>query len=226
MNLMSDSELKIHHHPFFAGLEPAAMSGLQKDFQHRKYAGGETLFVRGDRADGVHWVVSGTVRLSILNQKGDELTFELARRGSVFGEIAALDMQTRSASAVAISDAETVFLATNRLKALIGERPEIAMGVIRFLCDRVRKVSDHFESISLFTLEARLANFLLNEARLHNSDQFSLGITQSELAMLLGATRQRVNMAFRALEGGGAITRKGDALHCQLEMLKSIAQTE
>lgn len=202
------------------------MSVLQKEFQRRSYNAGETLFIRGDRADGVHWVASGTVRLSILNQKGDELTFDLARRGSVFGEIAALDVQTRSASAVAISDTETEFLAAGKLKALIAERPEIANGVIRFLCDRIRKVSDHFESVSLFSLEARLANFLLNEARVRDKDRFALGITQSELAMLLGATRQRVNMAFRSLEDGGAITRKGDRLSCQLEKLKSFAELE
>ncbi len=202
------------------------MSMLQRDFQRRKYAGGETLFVRGDPADGVHWVVSGTVRLSILNQKGDELTFELARRGNVFGEIAALDVQTRSASAVAISDTETIFLAASRLHALIAKNPEIAIGVIRFLCHRIRKVSDHFESVSLFSLEARLANFLLNEARLRNSDRFALGMTQSELAMLLGATRQRVNMAFRSLEDGGAIARKGNALICRMQELKRFAEME
>jgi hypothetical protein len=50
-------------------------------------------------------------------------------------------------------------------------------------------------------------------------------LSQSELALLIGASRPRVNLAFQLLEDMGAIEKKSDGVTCNLEELEEIAQT-
>ena len=53
-----------------------------------------------------------------------------------------------------------------------------------------------------------------------------LGMSQGELALLIGASRPKVNIALTMLEDMGGITRKGSKLACNTEVLQNIAETE
>jgi hypothetical protein len=53
-----------------------------------------------------------------------------------------------------------------------------------------------------------------------------LGMSQGELALLIGASRPKVNIALTMLEDMGGITRKGSKLTCNTEVLQNIAETE
>ncbi len=110
--------------------------------------------------------------------------------------------------------------------------PEISRAAIRFLCARLREVSDHLEDIALLPIEARLARFILNRvgdrtpaensARLH----ITLGMSQGELALLLGASRPKVNAALMLLETEGAIERVGQQLAVDFDTLTNFARRE
>ena len=56
--------------------------------------------------------------------------------------------------------------------------------------------------------------------------RLDLGMSQSELALLIGASRPKVNIALTALEDMGAIVRSGSKLLCNVEVLESVADME
>ena len=93
-------------------------------------------------------------------------------------------------------------------------------------------MSEHFEAIALHPIEVRLARLLLDTLEEKQGAQTStvasltLGITQNELALLMGSTRQRANAALMLLEKAGAIRRSGDVLDCNPVALARIAQRE
>jgi CRP/FNR family transcriptional regulator, cyclic AMP receptor protein len=78
----------------------------------------------------------------------------------------------------------------------------------------------------------RLARFLLSALKRQRSDagtthsSIELGITQGELALLIGASRQKVNAALHALEGAGAIRRARSRLFCDEAALLRVAALE
>jgi hypothetical protein len=78
----------------------------------------------------------------------------------------------------------------------------------------------------------RLARLFLSALQLESPGtegsniQLNLGISQSELALLIGASRPKVNHALTSLQYAGAITRNGTKLTCNTEILRSIADTE
>ena len=83
--------------------------------------------------------------------------------------------------------------------------------------------------IALYPLEVRLARFLLialagRQPPAGRRVPLELGFTQSELALLLGASRPKINVALGALENGGAIGRTSDRLFCDPAKLALIAQ--
>ena len=106
----------------------------------------------------------------------------------------------------------------------------LSKSIIEFLCGRLRDVSDHFEDVALFSVENRLARFLLHESsvRGHQAAQtvrIRLGMSQGELALLVGASRPKVNMALTTLEEFGAITRIGNEIECDLAILKDLSES-
>ena len=94
---------------------------------------GQRIIEKGELGTAMYILVTGSARA----HDGD---VDLATMGErdVFGELAALDPEPRSASVTANEDSVLLSLEHAPLMELVGDRPEVARGVIRFLCQRVR----------------------------------------------------------------------------------------
>lgn len=190
---------------------------------------GQTIFSRGDPGREVYLVGEGTVRLSVFSSDGRTLSFKHANAGEIFGEIACLDGGVRSADATAITRVAVMTLAQARLNSLIETNARVAQAAITFLCQRLRDTSEQSEAIALHSIEVRLARFFLSRCKHRdaaagaNRASFDLGMSQSELALLIGASRQKVNAALALLEEEGAVKRTGSRVGCNVARLQRLA---
>lgn len=215
----------------FGGVPRPVLEAVAAAMQEIAFDASQLIFSRGDPGTALYLVRDGRVRLSILTAEGRELSFSHAVTGDVFGEIAVLDGSSRSANATALGSVKLLSLSAAACHRLIEQHPPLARAVIRFLCVRLRDVSDHLEDIALLPIEARLARYLLDRLEREagkgaSRASLELGISQGELALLLGATRPKVNAALMTLEDQGAISRKGSALECERGILGDIARRE
>jgi CRP-like cAMP-binding protein len=196
------------------------------------FSAGQVIFLRDDPARDLFLVRKGRVRLSILSSEGRELSLVHATQGDVFGEIALLDGGPRTANATALTEVDALSLARGALLTLMETRPRIAIAAITFLCGRLRTTDNKMEAIALYPIEARLARFLLSAIQIQspgakeNVVRLHLDMSQGELALLLGASRPKVNKALAALEDAEAVRRNGVELTCDLEMLRAYAAAE
>jgi CRP/FNR family cyclic AMP-dependent transcriptional regulator len=198
-------------------------------FREVRFAKGEMLFSRGDPGTHLYIISEGQIRLTVATLEGRELSFQIAGAGDLFGEIALLDGHVRSAEATALAPTVAYSLERGDFLRLQLTRPEISIQVIAFLCQRLRDVSDKLETIALYPLETRLARFLIAAMRgmpdvVGRRTPLELRFSQGELALLLGASRPKINAALAALEGAGAIGRTSDRLFCDRAKLAEIAQ--
>jgi CRP/FNR family transcriptional regulator, cyclic AMP receptor protein len=195
---------------------------------------GQIVFARGDAGRNVYLVVSGSVRLSVFSADGRLLSFKHANAGDIFGEIAALDGGRRTADAVALTRVVAMTLTKEQLDRLIETNPRVARAAIGWLCQRLRDTSAQAEAIALHPVEVRLARYLLSRMMPAPSGSpaagpsdrkatIDLGISQGELASLIGASRQKVNAALGLLEDAGAVSRMGRRLACDPALLARIA---
>jgi CRP-like cAMP-binding protein len=192
----------------------------------------QMIFSRGDPGREIYLVIEGRIRLSVLSSDGRELSFDHAGPGHVFGEIATLDGGERTAGATAISRVHAMALPQKALMDVIGNNPKVATAAIRFLCQRLRDTDQRLEAIALHRIEVRLARLMLSALKLQSAPvkdgkaKLDLGMSQGELALLIGASRPKVNIALTMLEDMGAITKAGSGYTCDLEVLEGVADME
>ena len=215
--------------PLFEALSAADLSRISHEMHERAFDQNQQIFARGDTAREIFLVIQGRVRLSVLSADGRSLSFSHACDGDVFGEIAVLDGGLRSADATALTKVRALTLSRAALRRVMAANPQVAQAAITFLCRRLRATSEQLEEVVLNPIEVRLARFLLHVHKMgHPQDcaartTIDLGMSQSELALLIGATRQTVNTAITTLEKGGALKRLGAQLDCDIAQLAQVA---
>jgi CRP/FNR family cyclic AMP-dependent transcriptional regulator len=190
---------------------------------------GQTIFARGDAGKEIFIVAEGRVRLAVLSPEGRALAFKLAGPGDMFGEVAVLDGGPRSADAVALTRVVALTLSQTRVEQLLASNTRISRAAISYLCSRLRQTSEQAEAIALHSIEARIARYLLARLKVRDAANetakinIDLGLTQGELASLIGASRQKVNAALAALEAVGALKRTGKQIACNPGQLVRVA---
>ena len=216
----------------FGKLDDDTRLDVAKQMRESSFGAGQSIFARGDSGKEVYLVLEGRVRLSVLSSEGRELTFSHSGPGEIFGEIAALDGGLRTADATAVTPTKAMTLSHTMLIRLLETSPAFAAATTAFLCARLRETDLQFEGVALHRIEVRLARFLLGLIRQRDvtrtaaREKVDLGMSQGELALLLGASRPKVNAALTMLEDMGAIARRDTIVDCDLAELKRMAELE
>ncbi|WP_134496419.1 Crp/Fnr family transcriptional regulator [Microvirga pakistanensis] len=182
--------LLLKANPFFAGLGDEAIRAIAVLCVHRRLDPGETLFLKGDPGDALYAVRRGQIRIETSSSSGRRLTLNLLGPGDVFGEVALLDGRPRTADAVAAEPTELYTVLRRDFFGLLEQRPSVSIRIIELLCERIRWMSAQMEERALLPLEARLAHRLV---ALSEDYGHELHVSQEELAIFVGATRESVN---------------------------------
>jgi CRP-like cAMP-binding protein len=220
--LLSKTEL-------FGGLAENELVACASLFREVKFAKGQSLFVRGEMATSLYLVAHGRIRLAITTEDGKELSFRHTVVGEIFGEIGVLDGGVRTADATALTAVIAYRLEQGDFRQLWSTRESVAERLIAFLCQRLRQTSYQLESIALHPMHVRLARFFLiaigdRKPVPGKRIPIELGMSQNEIALLLGASRPKINEALGALEKSGAIGRTIDRIFCDPAKLVEIAR--
>lgn len=216
----------------FGKLDDVCRLEIARQMRDTSFSAGQSIFARGDAGKEVYLVLDGRVRLSVLSSEGRELSFTHAARGDVFGEIAALDGGVRTADATAVTAVKAMTLSHTALKRLVETSPRFAEAAIAFLCSRIRDTDLQLEGVALHRIEVRLARFLLGMLRQRHGAaesgraKIDLGMSQGELALLLGASRPKVNAALMLLEDLEAIRRQDSVIECDVDELRRMAELD
>src|SRR6516164_4451094 len=99
----------------------------------RRVRAGSVIFREGERADELFVIKSGYVRIQIGNRTMADLTTD-----NIFGEMALIDNEPRSATAMAITDVELVPISEKQFLFLVSQTPYFALKLMRILAQRLR----------------------------------------------------------------------------------------
>ncbi|QYC43137.1 cAMP receptor protein [Nonomuraea coxensis DSM 45129] len=189
------------------GVESALRAGLA-----RRYRSGQIIFHQGDPGESLYAMLDGLVKVVFTTEHGDEIVLNMLSRGDTFGEMALLDGSPRSASIVTVRPSWVFALPRARLLELMREHPALADEFLRMLGHLVRRLTGQAADLAFLDLGGRLAKLLLELAGKHGRADAVVdlpGLTQSDLAALIGATRPAVNRALQSLVSRGLIAIDG-----------------
>jgi len=201
--------------PLFAGLSETQLAALRRDLVRRQFRQSEAIFQQGDPGQMLYLIESGQVRIYVQDEEGQETSVGMFGPGEIFGELAVIDGLPRSASAVVMEDTVVYTLNRDSFREHMRNSPQLALNFMRALSVRVRSSTQQVESLALLDISSRLARKLLELARQHGSVEpegvrINLTLNQSDLAGLVGATRESINKTLGAFRRQGFIrTQQG-----------------
>ncbi len=190
----------------FAAMPPDVRGRLREDATRRTLPRGETLFHQHDPSSSLFVIEHG--RVAIVAQSGDrESVLAVLEDGDLFGELAMFTGAPRSAGVRALIDTTVVEIGYQPIRAVLDERPELLWIILRLLAERLRSTDEVLADVMYLDLPARTSKRLLEMAG--HQDEFTLPVTQEELASMVGASRERVNKAIASFVRAGWLEIEG-----------------
>ena len=175
--------------PLFEPLSPDERERLAAGCRMRTFARGATLFREGERADGMHIVLCGVVKVVRFAPDGREMVLHLVRK--------------------AVDDVETLFLPADALFTLVTENPEMALRMLAALSLRLRMFAHKLAAQGQGGAACRLATYLLHRRQIGGGDCIRLGVSREVLANLLGLARETLSRQLSRFSEAGLVELRG-----------------
>lgn len=200
----------------FENADDEALADIARQLRRRRFRRSEIIFHQGDPGDSLHIVSSGAVKIVLPSIEGEEAIIATLRSGDFFGELALLDGAPRSATAVALEASETWTLSRELLLAMLDRSPTLRDSLLAGLARELRRLTGHVEELHFLDLAGRLSSRLARLAREAepeaNEVRLDWPYTQSDLASMIGGTRQSVNKLLSGLVDRGLVIIEKDTL--------------
>jgi CRP/FNR family cyclic AMP-dependent transcriptional regulator len=195
--------------PWFGALDADLRGQLLAAARPLSLEPGEFAFRQGDPDDGILGLVRGMLKASTLREDGKEAILAVLEPGNWFGEASCVDHEPRRHDVVAMVPCTLLHVGQGRLDELL-RREGFAIALLRLESMHLRATYALVEDATLRSTRARVARRL---RRLASGDAAPPGtaprqavtVTQENLAMMLGITRQTLALELKALAAGGAI---------------------
>lgn len=173
---------------------------------------GQVLLAVGLPATDVYVVLEGSVSVSLVSAQGRETVLRAIGPGEMFGELAAIDGEPRSADVVAAENTTLLVIPGATFTGLIGIEPVLSLWLARYLAQQVRYLTNRIYELSTMGVGPRLQAELLRLAG--QPDETGAAAitrvpTQSELAARIGTNRETVTREFSLLIKEGLVAREG-----------------
>ncbi len=213
---------------FFRDLPPETLHRVSERMIRRGFGAGRILFQAGDPPRGIYVLTQGRVEIFRSTPGGREQVIHTEVPVHSIAELPLFDGGEYPASARVAEDSELYFLSRDDFQRLYREHPEITDAVIRDLGERLRKLVQLVERLSLKDVPARVAAALLDTAAgktaLKEGGRFEMTRTQEELAHALGTTRESVARALAHFRHEGIIDQVGR--HITIRSLAKLSRIE
>lgn len=203
--------------PFLEVLPDEEIAALAHQAHRRQYRAGATIFYRDDPGSTLYVIQNGRVKLVLTSPEGREVTVDIVGPGDFFGELALVDGGPRSATAVALEPVEAFTLNRGLFIAILERHPQAMLALLAVVGDRLRRTDEMLQDVLFLDLPARLAKQLLALAEQHGAPtpegiRLDMRLSQSELAAIVGTTRESINRCLNAFADRDILALDRDAI--------------
>lgn len=178
-------------------------------------ANGQNVMIQSDETRDVFLIESGTVEVSIQAANGKEYIFREVGRGSLIGEMSAIDGERRSATVTAVGEAVLYKIPSSRFLTMILDNPIFSKLMMISLVKRIRNTSEQLFELASMNVRSRILLDVIRRAYqsgvIEDRAHFLAPRDQSKAATALATHREAISREYSALIKEGLITRKGES---------------
>jgi CRP/FNR family cyclic AMP-dependent transcriptional regulator len=179
-----------------------------------EFAGNDVIFMQGQPADSLYFLLQGKVRLAVATPEGKEAIVASLGSGEFFGEGCLVGQPVRMATAVAVGACTLAMVEKPMMARMLREEPGLAeMFVMRLLTRVIRYEADLIDQM-FNSSEKRLARMLLllsHFGKDSTTETVVAGVNQEHLAQMVGTTRSRINLFMNRFRKRGFIDYNSEA---------------
>jgi CRP/FNR family cyclic AMP-dependent transcriptional regulator len=198
--------------PLFEGLAPDELKRLNELLRRRTFPAGTRVMSAQQPGESIFLLLEGSVKIQLDREDGTDITLALLGPGDTVGEMSLVEREGRSANVVTLED--TTFLWMDRASFLdcLQSMTQLTYNLVRQLSSRLRLANQKIQALSTLDVAGRVARQVLmfaDQYGRHERDgsiRIPVPLTQSDIAEMVGATRERVNHAMVSFKNQGAIS--------------------
>lgn len=198
----------------FSDLDEASLSGLEALFKEKSFEKDALVVGQEDPGDSLYVLTEGRVKVVLYGPSGREVILSTFKPGDFFGEMSLLDNQPRSANVIAIEDSRMLVLDRQSFAKHLSQNPKTALNVLSEMSKRLRRADAIIGNLALLDVFGRVARFLRELAKTDGKETAD-GIeilkrpTQSEIAAMIGTSRETVSRALSEFQRRGFLDMNG-----------------
>ena len=201
----------------FSVLPPEDVKRLEQRCAWKKFKKQELIIDRQAESREVYFVVSGRVRVVNYSLSGREVTFDDLGAGVMFGELAALDSQPRSANVVALENTTVATLTHETFRELLLEHPDLAVKIMVQMARIIRTSTERIMDLSTLGANNRIHAELLRLAKSNMNDEDNTAVIKpipihGDIASRVSTTRETVARVLGDLSRNELVVREEDRL--------------
>ena len=199
----------------FTNLPDAILDDLAKAASLHTYNAGQVIYIEGEPAEAIFILEFGWVRATRMSRDGREQAMLFLRPGEIFGDVAVFTGSNYPGTVIALEAVTAWAIPAQAILEKVRQSPELAQAVIHHLGERVLYYVNLVEDLSLRSVEARLANTLLQHAEVHEGQVMvprKSWTTLDEMSVRLGTVRDVLSRTLRALEAEGILRVEKQAI--------------
>jgi CRP/FNR family cyclic AMP-dependent transcriptional regulator len=185
--------------PLFRDLSLEHLAWVNERLHRSAYPAHATVLAVDQPAEVVYIVHSGTIRIHVEQMSGADVFIDISGPGDIMGEMAVIDGVRRSASALTLEDCVLYWMDRASFLEALRTIPTISINLIRVLSNRLRLANERIQAFAALNVDGRVAHHVLAFAHKYGRRQSNgdiiipIRLTQSDVAELVGSTRESVN---------------------------------
>ncbi|MDQ0352121.1 CRP/FNR family transcriptional regulator [Alkalibacillus filiformis] len=218
--------------PIFQDLSPEELEEVGKIAHHRKFKKGDIIFREGARRESVYFVIHGLIKVYKVSVDGKEQVINLIHSDEMFPHVGFFDQTPYPATAITLTDVNVIAVPIEAFENLLLQKPQISIKVMRVMGKKILELQDRIQQMSTQTVFERTVTTLIRiteEMGKHRQDDsiyVHIPITNSDLANMIGVTRESVNRTFNKLRKEELISyNRNEIIVYNMDDLKSYQTT-
>ena len=197
----------LHDMELFRSLDAEALERVGSLLHQSRFSAGHYIMSAEQPGEVVYVIREGTVKVLLVQDDGSEVILSFLGAGDTVGEMSLLDSAGRSASVLTLEPTTALWMDRQAFFDCMRELPSLNFSLLRLLARRLRLANARIRAAASLDVAGRVAYQILTFADQYGVEvagdtRIPLRITQSDLADLVGASRESVNKALRPLKGG------------------------
>lgn len=173
---------------------------------------GEWVFVLGDPAEFIYFLQKGRMKITALNEDGQEVLHKIVGPGEMFGDTSTILGIPRTTSAQALETSLLHEVRRRDFESFLRTHPEMSLQLVKSVGLRLKKAEAQLVNVICYDVSRRVREALIDLIKLEPNGApdrpIKIRITQQDLANLVGASRQKTWQALKELEDAGVLKLK------------------